>query len=319
MKAYLTGAAGFIGSHLAETLVNQGWQVVGVDNLSSGKSKNLQALSGNPNFEFKRLDLREPNQPGSLESFDVVFHLAADPEVRTGLDNPQSQYENNILCTYNILESIRKSKVRRFYFMSSSTVYGEPAVTPTPESYTPLTPISIYGCAKLACETLTLGYSETFGFKTVVLRPANVVGERVTHGVILDFASKVFRNPKKLEILGDGRQCKSYVDATDVCSAILTIEEAEKRLNSFEVFNIGNFGMTTVLRIADIVCNEMGLKPSYQMTGGIDGGRAWKGDVRTVFLSIDKLRGFGWKPRFTSDEAVARAARYVSRDLTRSP
>ena len=308
MKAFLTGAAGFIGSHLADSLIDKGWEVVGVDNLSTGRRINLEVALESPNFEFERLDLREPLPNGILDSVDVVFHLAADPEVRTGLDNPQSQFENNILCTYNILESSRKSRLKRLYYMSSSTVYGEPTIIPTPEAYSPLIPISIYGCAKLASETMILGYAETFGLKAVILRPANVVGPRATHGVLLDFVRKLMRNPSTLEILGNGKQDKSYVDVTDVCSAILMLEKVAGQLGSFELFNVGNTDTTSVLRIADIVCHQMGLTPAYRVNGGIDGGRAWKGDVRKVLLSINRLSALGWHPRFTSDETVLKAA-----------
>lgn len=309
MKAIVTGAAGFIGSHLVDELIESGWSVLGIDNLSAGKLDNLSQVRANPRFHFKKFDLRKPITANIAGKSDAVFHFAADPEVRTGVDNPESQFDNNILVTYNVLEFLRKTEVAKLYFASSSTVYGEPKTIPTPESYSPLEPISIYGCAKLACETMILGYAQTFGFTAVILRPANVVGERATHGVVLDFLAMLQKNPKKLRILGNGKQSKSYVHPRDVARAVRLIEDNSKRLGQIEVFNIGNLEKTSVERIARIVTEEMRLSPQVEYTGGIEGGRAWKGDVRTVLLSVEKLMRLGWQSGQTSDETVRLAVK----------
>ncbi len=315
VKAMVTGAAGFIGSYLVDELLAEGSSVVGVDNMSAGKMENVEANTGNSAFSFVKLDLREEIGGKLPRDVDVVFHLAADPEVRTGLDHPESQFENNILATYNMLEFARKSGVKRFCLASSSTVYGEPKVAPTPEDYAPLLPISIYGCSKLACETMAFGYGQTFGIQITVFRPANVVGGRGTHGVLLDFIAKLRADPRNLLILGDGSQAKSYVHASDVAKAFVLINSRAAKLSPFEVFNVGNAGKTSVRSIAEIVSSEMGISPSYTFSGGVDGGRAWKGDVRSVLLSIDKVRAAGWAPNWSSDDSVRRS---VAELLSRS-
>lgn len=306
-KAIVTGAAGFIGSYLVDALLERGDSVVGVDNFSTGSLDNLRAGLGRPSFRMEKLDLRGPIGGRLPADAEVVYHLAADPEVRTGLSHPESQYESNVQATYNILEFVRKAGIKKLYLASSSTVYGEPKITPTPEDYCPLVPISIYGCSKLVCEILALGYAQAFGIQTIILRPANVVGGRGTHGVLLDFIAKLKSDPNSLKILGNGTQAKSYLHATDVVEAVLAIDSKSSGLQPVEVFNIGNVDKTSVMRIAELVSQEMGLAPSYSLSGGIEGGRAWRGDVMTVLLAIDKIRGVGWVPRWSSDESVRRS------------
>lgn len=309
MRAVVTGAAGFVGSHLVDTLLNMNWEVVGIDNLATGKRENLLAAFKSGRFAFRRLDLRRRVHAGLFESADVVFHMAADPEVRTGLANPSSQFENNILVTHNVLEAIRRSEVKTMYFASSSTVYGEPTVFPTPETYCPLSPISMYGSSKLACESLIEGYSRTFDFQCIILRLANVVGRRATHGVVPDFVAKLRKSASLLEILGDGKQSKSYVDVNDISTAILRIMGSTKNMDTCEVFNVGNRDRTSVIRIAEILCEEMHLRPAFRFARSFQGGRAWKGDVRQMLLSIEKLSRLGWHPRFNSEDSVRNAVR----------
>jgi UDP-glucose 4-epimerase len=311
--AVVTGAAGFMGSQLVISLLENSWTVIGVDNLSTGSMKNLSPAFEQTNFAFHQIDLRNAIPPELFEGVDVVFHLAADPEVRTGLTNPESQFENNVIATYHVLEAMRKTETKRIFFASSSTVYGEPRLLPTPETYQPLSPISIYGSAKLACENLLMGYERTFGLRCVILRPANVVGKNATHGVILDFIAKLRKNESTLEILGDGRQSKSYVGVEDVSEAIVALEKHSRKQAGVEVFNVGNHDKTSVTRIAEILCEEMGVAPTFRFTGGVEGGRAWKGDVRTVLLSIEKLSSIGWRPRISSDETVRLACKRLLR------
>jgi UDP-glucose 4-epimerase len=314
-KVVVTGAAGFIGSHLTDALLDAEYEVLGLDNLSTGKMENLGKASRNHRFRFARIDLRRPMPRSLAGPIETIYHFAADPEVRTGLDDPSSQFENNILATYNVLEFARQNAIENLFFASSSTVYGEPLEIPTPEDYSPLAPISVYGAAKLACEDMIRGYSSAFGIKSFVLRPANVVGPRATHGVVLDFIIKLRKDKSVLEILGDGKQSKSYVGPDDVVRAILMIQNARGRLGTFEVFNIGNGDRTSVLRIAELVSESMNARPRFLLSGGIEGGRAWKGDVKIVLLTTDKLRRLGWEPAKSSDDTVRRAAESLVADL----
>jgi len=307
-RALITGGAGFIGSHLVDRLCEIEKDVAVFDNLSSGTVQNVEKWLGTPNFKFMRGDLLSLSDvTESLDECDTVFHLAANPEVRVGSENPKIHYEQNVLATFNLLEAIRKvGHVKTLIFTSSSTVYGDAEIMPTPEDYAPLKPISTYGASKLAAEALISAYANTYGFRAVIYRLANIVGSRSQHGVIHDFIKKLQKNPKRLEILGDGTQTKSYLHVEDCIEAILTgLHANNEKVN---IFNIGSEDQITVREIADIICAKMGLKGvQYIFTGGVDGGRGWKGDVKNMLLSIEKLKKFGWKPRLNSRQAVERA------------
>ncbi len=307
-RVFITGGAGFIGSHLVDRLCEMGKNVVVFDNLSSGTIENVKKWLNVPNFRFVRGDLLFPSDISeSLDGCDTVFHLAANPEVRVGSENPKIHYEQNVLATFNLLEVIRRvGLVKTLIFTSSSTVYGDAKIIPTPEDYAPLKPISTYGASKLAAEALISAYANTYGFKAIIYRLANIVGSRSQHGVIHDFIKKLRENPKRLEILGDGTQTKSYLHVEDCIEAILTGLHANNE--KVTIFNIGSEDQTTVREIADIVCARMGLRGvQYVLTGGVDGGRGWKGDVKIMLLSIEKLKKFGWKPKLNSRQAVERA------------
>ena len=309
MKALVTGGAGFIGSHLIDALLKKNYDVVCLDNFSTGKKefiegKEIELVEGNL---LKKRDIRK-----ALKDCDIVFHLAANPDVRIGAINTKTHFDNNILATYNLLEEMRKEGVEKIVFTSSSTVYGEAKVIPTPEDYAPLIPISLYGASKLAAEALICSFCYTFDMEGIIYRFANVVGPRATHGVIYDFINKLKKNPKELEILGDGKQRKSYLYIDDCISAMLFgIGKAKERV---EIFNIGSEDWIEVKRIADIVSQEMGLNPKYKFTGGID-GRGWKGDVKFMRLDIKKLKSIGWSPKYDSKEAVRLTARWLIKHL----
>ncbi len=308
MKVVVTGGAGFIGSHVVERLLREEYEVSVVDNLSSGSLENLKNVRGASRFSFFKGDLRNIGDvKEAFKNTTTVFHLAANPEVRLG--DPLVHYENNIQATFNVLELMRKLDIKEIVFASSSTVYGEAKRLPTPENYGPLKPISVYGASKLACEALISSYTHTYGFKGIILRYANVVGPRHGRGVVHDFVIKLLKNPRKLEILGDGTQRKSYIWIEDAVNASLL---AWKRCNEeLCVFNIGSEDSITVKEIADIVVEEMGLKSvEYAFTGGVKGGRGWIGDVKVMHLDISKLISLGFKPRYRSSEAVRLAARY---------
>jgi UDP-glucose 4-epimerase len=241
--------------------------------------------------------------------------LAANPDVRVGSSEPRVHFDENLVVTSNVLEAMRKSAgVGRVIFASTSTVYGEADVLPTPEDYGPLLPISVYGAAKLGCEALIASYCHTFGFEAALLRFANIVGSRAAHGVIVDFVRKLKDNPRELEVLGDGKQCKSYLHVSDLVGAFFVVMKSFGKKDRVEPYNVGTSDKVSVVRIAEIVCEEMGLaRPRFRFDDSLEDGRGWKGDVKTMLLSIDKLLALGWKPVMNSEEAVRQSCREVLR------
>ena len=292
----VTGGAGFIGSHVVDRLVNLD-EIIVIDNFSSGREEYV-----NEKAEIVRADLSKDEIEEHLRGADEVWHIAANPDVRIGAENPDEIYTNNVLATYRLLEAMRKTGVDRLIFTSTSTVYGEAKVIPTPEDY-PTHPISLYGASKLACEALIESYCHTFDMQAWIYRFANVIGKRSTHGVIYDFIMKLKRNPYELEILGNGEQNKSYIYISDCVDAMFAGLKADENVN---VFNIGSEDQVKVRRIAEIVCEEMGIKPVFRFTGG---DRGWKGDVPVMLLSIEKLKSLGWRPNYSSEEAVRMAVK----------
>ena len=315
-KVLVTGGAGFIGSHLVDALIGMGVKVTVLDNLSGGKLSNISTWLKDSRFKFIMGDLLNPDDiKKALKDCEIVFHLAANPNVRIGAFNTRIDYEQNILATYNLLEALREStQCKNIVFTSTSAVYGEAKKMPTPEDYGPLKPISLYGASKLACEALISGYSHLFGFKSVICRLANIVGSRSGHGVIYDFINKLRSNPKMLEVLGDGTQRKSYLYVKDCVEAMILA--AEKSNSQVEIYNIGSEDSVNVVAVAKIVIEEMGLKDvEIRYTGGVDGGRGWKGDVKVMLLDISKIKSLGWKPKLNSAEAVRQAAKDTISDL----
>ncbi len=299
MAILVTGGAGFIGSYVVDELIRRGEEVVVIDNLSSGVNYlNRDAV-------FYKIDLTDKKGVENVfatHNFKEVWHIAANPDVRVGSEKPEEIYRNNVFATYVLLEVMRKFKVDRIVFTSTSTVYGEAKVIPTPEDY-PTVPISVYGASKLACEALISSYCHTFDMQAWIYRFANVIGKRSNHGVIYDFITKLRKNPKVLEILGNGEQNKSYIYITDCINAMFFGLKAKDRVN---IMNIGSEDQIKVRRIAEIVCEEMGVNPVFKFTGG---ERGWKGDVPVMLLSIEKLKSMGWKPEYTSEKAVRMAVR----------
>ena len=304
MKVLVTGGAGFIGSHLTEKLL-EGREVIVLDNLSSGKEEFLGVFKDNPGFAFVNADLLNDNIDEHFAGVDEVYHIAANPDVRLGNDDLRVHFDQNILVTYRVLEACRKAGVRRFIFPSSSTVYGEAEVVPTPED-SHYEPISLYGASKLACESLISSYAHNYGMKSYIFRFANVVGGKSTHGVIFDFVNKLKANPNELEILGDGTQNKSYVHIDDCIDAMFFA--VENSTEAYQVFNIGSEDRIDVKSLAGIVSEEMGLSPRFSFTGG---DRGWKGDVPKMMLDITKLKSLGWKPKHGSGDAI----RFTVKDI----
>ncbi|MFQ6013501.1 MAG: NAD-dependent epimerase/dehydratase family protein [Thermoplasmata archaeon] len=311
-RILVTGGAGYVGSHLTEALLEQGHAVRVVDNLSTGRRAFLSPCEGREGFEFVEGDLLQGPVEDYLDGCDGVFHLAASQDVRRALEDTRMDVDQNIRVTHRLLEGMRRADTPRLGFASTSTIYGEVRTLPTPEDYGPLAPISLYGASKLSGEALISAYSHTFGLDAVVYRFANVVGGRATHGVVYDLVAKLRRDREALEILGrrPGTR-KSYVYVGDCVAGVLAGWEAGK--GGFEVYNVGSEDQISVEEVADVVCRAMGLKGvRYRWTGGVDAGRGWRGDVRDMWLDIAKLKDVGWRPKFSSEEAVRRAVQ----DLT---
>lgn len=306
----ITGGAGFIGSALVAFLLSKNCRVIVADHLADDNLKSLERFFSFKNFEFIGFDLLDSKKlTDAVEECDTVFHLAANVDVRKGHLNTELDFLNNIVATRNLLESMRTSDTcKKIVFTSSSVVYGEPNVIPTPETYGPLKPISIYGASKLACEALVSGYVGTFGIDAVIFRLANVVGPSSGHGVIFDFLDKLKRSEgKELEILGDGNQNKSYLYIDDCINALtIGLHQFDSRL---EIFNVGSDDQVDTNTIAQIIIDELGLNPKIKYLSESNDGRGWIGDVKNMLLSTDKLKQIGWRINYSSKDTVSRTVK----------
>jgi UDP-glucose 4-epimerase len=306
----VTGCAGFIASHLVDELLRKENEVVGLDNFSAGSMGNLEEANESEDFELIEGDILSPEDLDQLlTDIDMVYHLAANPDVRVGVSDTQTHLNQNILGTYNVLEMMRQKKVKAISFTSTSAVYGDALEIPTPEDYGPMLPISLYGASKLSCEALISSYCHVFDFRSLIFRFANVVGSRSGHGVIHDFISKLEKDPTRLEILGNPPgTTKSYCHVDDCIDGMLSAERSS--IERVGIYNIGSADMLDVQSIANIIVSEMGLgKVKHVWTGGVDGGRGWVGDVKQMRLSIKKVMSEGWSPKMNSAEAVKAAAK----------
>ncbi|MCK4928495.1 MAG: SDR family NAD(P)-dependent oxidoreductase [Methanosarcinales archaeon] len=302
----VTGGAGFIGSHVVDRLLQHN-RVTVFDNLSSGTMAYIEHHMDSADFTFIEGDLMDPDAISrALDGIDMVFHLAANPDVRLGAEDTKVHLEQNVLTTYNLIEAMRTAAASEIVFTSTSTVYGLASVLPTPEDYGPLVPISLYGASKLACEALTSSYCHTFDMKAWLYRFANIVGDRGSHGVLVDFINKLRVDPFALEILGSGKQKKSYLDVVDCVDAMVYgVEHSDEQVN---IFNIGSEDTIDVVGIADIVTGKMGYSDvEYRFTGGVHGGGGWKGDVPAMLLDVEKIKALGWKPPHNSHQSIEMA------------
>jgi UDP-glucose 4-epimerase len=309
-KILVTGGAGFIGSHLVDRLIEKGNRITIFDNLSSGKIEYIKDHLENPDFNLIKGDLLDKDAiEGACKDVDLVFHVAANPDVKLGASDTKIHFDQNILATYNLLEAMRKNNVKKIAFTSTSTIYGEARIIPTPENYGPLIPISLYGASKLAGEALITSYSHTFDMQAWIFRFANIVGPRSTHGITVDFIRKLRENPISLEILGDGKQEKSYLNVSECVDAILfAIEKSKEDVN---IFNIGSEDTISATEIGKVIVEEMELPVvRFIYTGG---SRGWKGDVPRMRLGIEKLKAIGWKPAYTSERSVRETVRALLR------
>lgn len=305
-KSLVFGGAGFIGSELAAKLLSEGNEVTVFDSLYTGKMENLAACAGKKGFRFIKGDMRNTDEvKDAVKGQEVVYHLAANADIRGGMENTKLDLEFNTITTINCLEAMRRADVKRIVFTSSSAVYGEPAVFPTPETYGPLCPTSLYGASKLAAEGYVSAFCEDFGMQGWIYRFVNILGEKNNHGVVGDFIRKLKADPKKLPILGNGKQRKSSIYISDCISGIMTgMVHGKEKVN---FYNIGNDDWAYVDQIADEVVRAMGLSGvKYEHAGG---ERGWTGDMPFVFLDNKKLKSTGWKPSMGSREAVFLSAK----------
>lgn len=312
MRCFVTGGAGFIGSHLVDRLMVEGNQVTVFDNLSSGQVEFIKQHLSSDNFSLVEADLLDLNKvKESIAEHDVVFHLAANPDARSGIENTELDLKQETMATFNVLEAMRVNRVKKIVFSSSGTIYGETPVIPLPEDYGPVLPISLYGAGKLASEGLISAFCHTFDMQSWIFRFANIVGRRATHGVIFDFINKLKRNPAELEISGDGTQSKPYLHVADCVDGMLHgFRNSGDRVN---VFNLGCSTATDVTTIAQMLIKEMGLNDvKFRYKGG---DRGWRGDVPQVRFNVDKINKLGWKARYTSDEAVRQGIREICNDI----
>jgi UDP-glucose 4-epimerase len=307
MRILVTGGAGFIGSHLVDRLVGEGYRVRVVDNLSSGRVENLRRHIDSNAIEFVIADLKDPQMAlRSVEDVDVVFHFAANPEVRVSSIDPEVHFNENVVATFDLLEAMRRRGVKEIVFASSSSVYGEPDSIPVGED-APLRPVSVYGASKASCESLIYAYTRLYDLRAVVLRYANIVGPRMRHGVVWDFIAKLRGNPVELEVLGDGSQVRSYMHVLDAVEA--TITAWSRGEGGYQVYNVASEDWIAVDEVADIVVETMGLKDVRKIYKPILHGVGWPGDVKRIALKIDRLKSIGFKPRMSSREAVETTAR----------
>lgn len=307
MGYFVTGGAGFIGSFVVDRLSRRNGVTV-YDNLSTGREEFISEHYGQPFFRFVKADLLDfDTLAKEMRGHDSVWHLAANPDIRKGTGSTRFDLEQNTLATYNVLEACRKNDVKSIVFSSTSTIYGRAKVVPTPEDAGPCLPISLYGASKLACEGLVSAYSELYGMKSWIYRFANIIGHRSTHGILYDMVEKLNKDRTKLEVLGDGKQKKSYLLVEEcVDGMVWGFKKAKDRVN---YFNLGAEDQITVKRIIDVLLEETKLKNvKVRYTGGAGG---WKGDVPKFLLDVRKMAKLGWKPKQTSEQAIREAARTV--------
>lgn len=307
MNILVAGGAGFIGSHLCDALLSKNNTVIVADKLIMD-SKNIEHLSQNTNFKFYEMELANQDNVDKLfaeNKIDIVYHMAANSDIQKSANDPSIDFNDTLLTTRALLEGMRKNNVKNIFFASTSAVYGEMPDIVLNEETGGLKPVSYYGGAKLASEALISSYVSMCDMNAVIFRFPNVIGPRLTHGVVYDFVKKLRNNPKELEILGNGTQCKPYIYVTDLVNAIVKLTEQFEP--GVDVFNISVLSEgTSVTHIAEIVVDVLGLSDvEFKYTGG---DRGWKGDVPRFKYDISKVLATGWKPEYTSDEAIRKAA-----------
>jgi UDP-glucose 4-epimerase len=308
-RVCITGGAGFIGSNLADRLSTRGVEVVIFDDFSAGRREFVADALRRPGVRLVTGDVLdiEPLEE-AMEGCDWVFHLQANADVRRGLEQPRRDLEQNTLATSNVLEAMRARDVRRIAFSSTGSVYGEPAVFPTPEDASFPVQTSLYGASKLAGEGLVAAYAAGYGFSGLICRFVSILGERYTHGHVFDFYRALKRDPTRLRVLGDGRQEKSYLYVQDCIGAILTAAERHRDEPGAHIYNLGTEETVVVEESVRIITEHLSLQPEIEYTGG---RRGWIGDSPLIQLDTKRIRGLGWRPRLTIEQAVVRTLEWL--------
>jgi UDP-glucose 4-epimerase len=310
VKAFVTGAAGFIGSNLVDRLLAEGHTVTGFDNFSTGQRRFLEGAHSHPRFRLVEGNLLELDAVKSaMTGADFVFHLAANADVRFGPDHPRRDLEQNTIVTWNVLEAMRASGAKRIAFSSTGSVYGEPEVFPTPETAPFPVQTSLYGASKLAAEGMIAAYATAFGYQTWIFRFVSILGERYTHGHVLDFYRQLLEHPKRLDVLGNGRQRKSYLYVQDCVSAILLA--AEKCAGAVNLFNLGTDEYCEVNDSIGWISGHLGVSPELKYAGG---ERGWIGDSPFIFLDCARMRSLGWRPALSIRQGVVRTVEYLQQN-----
>jgi UDP-glucose 4-epimerase len=310
MHAFVTGGAGFIGSSLVDRLLADGHDVVAFDNFSTGQREFVAAALTHPRFtliEGDTLDL--PALTRAMVGRDVVFHLAANADVRFGTEHPKRDLEQNTIATFHVLEAMRANGIKRIAFSSTGSVYGEAHVFPTPEDAPFPVQTSLYGASKLAGEGLIAAYGSGFGFEGCIFRFVSILGERYTHGHVFDFYRNLRKDPTRLTVLGNGKQRKSYLYIGDCLDAMLLAMEKTRR--TIEVYNLGTNEYVEVNDSIGWICERLGIAPAMEYTGG---DRGWIGDNPFIFLDNAKMRGLGWTPKLTIRDGIIRTLEYLQKN-----
>jgi len=307
VRFFITGCAGFIGSNLVDRLICDGYDVVGIDNLSTGRLFFLENALRSNRFKFYEGDLLDTDFLNKvITGCDFVIHLAANADVRFGTEHPRRDLEQNTIATYNVLEAMRASGIKKIAFSSTGSVYGDSVVIPTPEDAPFPVQTSLYAASKLACEGLIAAYCEGFEFQSWIFRFVSILGERYTHGHVFDFYKKLKQDPNRLYILGDGQQRKSYLYIQDCLDAVLiTIEKAGDQVN---IFNLGVDGYCQVNDSVSWICEELGRTPELEYAGG---ERGWIGDNPLIHLDTAKIQSLGWQPKYDIRQGVIKTVQYL--------
>jgi UDP-glucose 4-epimerase len=307
MKVAVTGCAGFIGSNVTDRLLGLGYDVVGIDNFSTGQRRFLDQASNHARFTCIEGDVLDAAMlTRALEGCEIVFHLSANADVRFGADHPRRDLEQNTLATFNVLDAMRVNGIKRIAFSSTGSVYGEAAVIPTPETAPFPVQTSLYGASKLAGEGLIAACCETFGFQGYIFRFVSILGERYTHGHVFDFHKQLLSDPTQLRVLGNGRQRKSYLHVQDCIDAmLLALQKATGKVN---IFNLGVDGYCEVNDSIGWICEALGVAPRIHYAGG---DRGWIGDNPFIFLDTAQIRALGWQPKWSIREGVIKTVEFL--------